>query len=285
MICPSKIESLPRSTILVALLSVIDYGDIGYVVVVANEHEQNSEAGIYWVGRTLPSMVLTAIGTESRRCFQYKDVRYKVENYEAFQDTKKYLDIIARFCSPASPQTIYVFAQKNLEHFQCENYELVTAMVPCSNSPFPAPITVYYEKLTHRYFINESSYTLARQRYGLPYLRLGLSMEGIIHGSFGSLKEHSELYLLGYSVSTLDGMDTEGRRKLLSEIIDSGVLPKQEIMIHLEWLINTRNGMTHMKNAVDEWKSDLVFISQYHVSSQREIWVNAFKSKYSGFRV
>lgn len=129
--------------------------------------------------------------------------------------------------------------------------------------------------------MNESSYILARQQYGLPYLRLRVSVDGVNHNSIGGLKQHSELYLLGYSVSTADGMDTEDRRKLLRRIIDSCILTKHEIINHLEWLIHTRSSMQHMENAVGEWSSDLRFVSLYNASSQQAIWIKEFKSRYT----
>lgn len=272
-------EDPPISTILSVTLKS-NTGNIGYIFIVSNQHNQNSELGIYWVGRALPSIILACILNNENK-FKYKDVEYTILGYITFEDTKKYFNIISRFSNATAPQEVYIFAQKNIDHFKSNGYELVTAMIPCKNSTFPVPITVYYEKETSRYFMNEVSYIEARQKYGLPYLKLRFSDGQDKIGTFGWLKKHSELYLLGYSVSMGSGMDTEKRRDLLKEIIDSGVYSKCEVMNHIEWLIKTRNYIDSMENAVREWKSDLEFVSRYDADQQRKIWVTRFKSKYS----
>lgn len=279
--CPDIIDPVPDSTILIARLIAVGFGKIGCIAIVADEREQDSRKGLYWVGRTLPSMILAAIQTNKRHRFQYKDVQYRVDYFSPFKDTQKYFDIIARFCNPTSPQTVYVFTQKNISYFEHKNYEMVTAMIPCSDATYPVPITVYYDNNAHQYFINEATYSIMRQRYGLPYLRLRSAHEVTHTQGFSGLKQHSELYLLGYSVNASAGMTMQSRRRLLSEIIDSGVLSKHEVINHLEWLINTRRNIENMDNAVSEWKSDLLFISNYQINKQRAIWVEAFKSKYS----
>ena len=170
-----------------------------------------------------------------------------------------------------------MFYKKNIAIYQSGSYEVVTAMVPCANRNVPVPITVYYEKATKRYFMNEESYVVARKNYGLPYLRLCVAAASDTNGVYGELKEHSELNLLGYSVG-INGLDFETRRKLLSNVIDSGVLGKPEIINHLEWLIHTRKNMANMENAIAEWREDLRFVSQYKMQKQRSIWVGAFKA-------
>lgn len=253
----------------------------GCISIVATEKEQSTQKGIYWVGRSLSSAILAAVKTE-KKLFLYKDEEYQIIEYHSFIDTPKYLDIISRFCNPTAPQPVYIFAQKNIQHFKNGNYETVTAMIPCSKVSFPIPLTVYYEQSTHMYFMNEATYSSARQRYGLPYVRLRLAPQsGKAARGFGELKQHSELYLLGYSVNRLDGLDTNQRRTLLKEIMDSGTLAKAEIMNHLEWLISTRSSQQNMTNAVGEWKSDLTYVANYDISSQRRIWVNQFKSRFS----
>ncbi|MCF2617147.1 hypothetical protein JQM68_08030 [Oscillibacter valericigenes] len=252
----------------------------GCVSIVSNEKVQSAKNGIYWVGRALSSAILAAVQTKHKE-FLYKEERYQIIEYRSFADTPKYLNIISRFCNPSSPQPVYIFAQKNIQHYNNENYETVTAMIPCSNTNYPIPLTVYYERSTHMYFMNDATYSSARQRYGLPYLRLHLAtLLGTSTSGFGELKQHSELNLLGYSVSRLDGLDTAQRRALLKEIMNSGALTKAEIMNHLEWLINTRSSQPNMINAVGEWKSDLAYIANYDVSSQRRVWVNQFKSRF-----
>lgn len=254
--------------------------NIGYISIVSSEKEQSTERGVYWLGRSLPAAILSAVQTK-KKTFLYRDNQYKIIDYQTYTETQKYLNIVARFCNPLLPQTVYVFAQKNVQHYSSDNYETVTAMIPCMGSIFPVPLTVYYERTTHLYFMNEATYLVARQKYGLPYIRLRLATSIASSSSkFSELHQYSELYLLGYSVSCSDGLSTEERHTLLKEIVNSGTLTKAEIMNHLEWLIHTRSSQGTMSNAVDKWKEDLSFISNYDIATQRKIWITQFKSKF-----
>ena len=279
--CPEVPTRIPPSTIIVALLSVKGIGHIGYITIVADEHDQCADDGIYWVGRRISASILAAIKMHTSRHFRYNDVKYWVAQYNEYNNAEKYLSIIARFCNPEEPQTVYVFEQKSVNQFKNREYETVTAMIPCANTSFLIPSTVYYEKATHRYFMNESLYILLREKYGLPYLKLKSQYSENSKKGYLFLKQHSELNLLGYSVSIKNGLSLEERRALLSSIIDSGVLSKVEIMNHLEWLINSRTNNVNHENAISEWKSDLLFLSNYRLETQRKIWIDTFKSKHS----
>lgn len=279
---PDSPDFIPRTTILAAKLQAVKFGDIGWITIVSDVSDQNTSKGAFWIGRTLPSMALAAIYSEKHKRFEYKGITYRVTSFKPYPTAQKYLDIIGRFCNPTAPQTVYVFAQKNIGHFEQYNYESVTAMVPCANRLFPVPISVYYDKVKGTYFINDATYSRIRQQHGLPYMRLRTAViEGGHSWNFSGLKRNSELNLLGYSVSSSYGLTTHERQNLLSEIIDSGILTKHEIMNHLEWLINTRTGQDHMDNAVADWKADLIFVSKYQAGTQRTIWVEKFKSKFS----
>lgn len=271
--------SLPDSTIFSAKLHNVPHNKDLEIVVVSNEHQQDTSNGIYWIGRSLPSMILTVIQLDSRKQFTYKNIKYYVKSYEKYLKFESYANTVTKFCNPLKPQTIHVFAQKNMVYFQSTDYELVTAMIPCEKSSFPVPISVYYDKTKHMYFMNEESYTLIREKYGLPYLRIQPMLSQHFNGKIEGLRAHSELYLLGYRVDAKTGNDVAARRQILKRILDSGILRKLEVMNHLEWLVHTRTGIPHMENAVSEWKADLYFVSTYNIDSQRKIWVNKFKAK------
>ena len=236
--------------------------------------------GVYWVGRTLPTMVLMALQTYEKS-FVYHGYEYQVMDFVPYKGIDKYLRIIRRFCNPSLPQTVFVFAQKNILRFKTAQYEEVTAMIPCADRSFPVPVTVYYDKRAQKYFINEETYVMTRKAYGLPYLRLQTNYGNTkSNHDFGTLKQQSELNLMGYNVSITAGLSVEERRKILRDAIDSGVLWKRDVINHLEWLIHTRAHLPNMENAVGEWKQDLIYISRYKSEEQRKIWVNKFKSRF-----
>ena len=170
-IASEQVDFFPESTILVAYLAKGKHQHLGYILIVADLKDQNTKKAIYWVGRTISAAVLAAIATDRKRRFEYKSKKYRVSHWEEFPIAKKYFNIITRFCSPDEPQEVYIFEQKNLEQYNSPGYEMVTAMVPCSRFSFLIPIQVYYNKNTHQYFMNEVSYTIAREKYGLPYIK------------------------------------------------------------------------------------------------------------------
>jgi len=280
---PEKRKRAPNSTILIATIVPVAGGKARRVSIVADVHYQNTKADVYWVGRAFPSMILSSI-QDGRHRFKYEGIVYQVTEVEKKRTANKFLDIISRFCDPRAPRTVYVFAHKNVQQFGADNYEMVTAMIPCANSPFPVPITVYFEKSSGRYFMNEVSYQDIRKRYGLPYLRLEPATAPPGAAGFAALRAQSPLYMLGYSVSEINGLTMNERRRLLGNIIDSGVLSKGEVINHLEWLIRTRWGSKNNENAIGEWQADIRFLMNYRADEQRRIWVSEFRAKYSGLK-
>lgn len=273
----------PKTAILAAKIQSVKHGDIGWITIVSDAHDQDTPNGIFWVGRTLPSMVLAAIQSMRNRRFEYREIVYQVTKIKTYQNAQKYLNIIARFCNPSAPQTVFLFAQKNISHIEQENYESVIAMVPCADRIYPVPMPVYYDKVRQYYFVNDATYNTMRRHHGLPYLRVrtvtftsGTSWGGAV------LKQNSELNLLGYNVGATNGLPVQQRRRLLRQIIDSGILSKHEVTNHIEWLIHFHGGNPQMVNAILEWESDLQYLASYQAGKQRTIWVEAFRSRFSG---
>lgn len=272
---------LPKSTIMT--VDIRSSASSGVIAIVADAAEQNSSVGIYWVGRSLSAMALVAIQTKQME-FVYKGQHCQVHKYTKHKDADKYLEIISRFYSTEEPISIFVFAQKNIAHYEAENYEMVTAMIPCKKSNFPVPISVYYNKERHQYFMNEVTYTQMRDRYGLPYLRVRFAPGEARDRSFNTLNPRSELNLNGYNVNAQNGMSRQQRQQRLRDIVDNKILYKHEITSHLEWLINTRTGAPNMEDAVPEWKADLDFLMNYQITKQQPFWASSVASRYSGVK-
>lgn len=283
---PEAISSTPKSAILVADITSSDK-HIGQMAIVTEANEQSGKNGVYWIGRSRSAAILVAIGTGGST-FSYKDCVYSIASFKLYGNAQKYIGIVSRFCNPDHPETVYIFSHKTIASLQSDNFESVTAMVPCANSSYPVPIQVIYDRVHHRYFLNDTTYSLIRQRYGLPYLRtVDVSNVGNNSGSlsFAHLKPESELKRLGYNVNAQNGAPLEERRQLLRNLMDTGIMGKPKIINHLEYLIKTRSSMTNMENAILEWRSDLKFVLRYDIDKQRKIWVDAFRSKYSGTKM
>ena len=280
---PSAISKMivePSSTIVTAKLRPIESKQTVDIYVVSDSHEQDTANGIFWVGRQLPSILLVALQA-NEKMVHYKGNSYELIDPVVYNSAEKYMNIVSRFLNAETPQTVYIFSQKTLKKDALAHCEMVTAMVPCSNRKFPVPVSVYYDKAKKQYFLNEATYLQLRKSYGLPYLRIQTTQIGGATSWNSALKSQSELNLLGYNVSAAEALSIDERRKILRYAIDSGVLWKNEVINHLEWLIKMGTKNPLMENAVGEWKQDLMYISRYKSEEQRKIWVNKFKSRFS----
>lgn len=271
--------TFPSSTICFVNLQNISSHEDLRIIIVSDILEQDPAKGIYWFGNVLPSILLSYIQLNSKQTFIHKGVKCRIKDYVKNSNFENYVKIVTNFCDSAVPQTCYVFAQKNIAHFQTQNYELVTAMIPCANCSSPIPISIYYDKLTQRYFMNEESYMLAKEKYGLPYLKIQTTSDSQRDTDLNSLQEWSKLYLLGYNVNAATESTSTVRRQVLIDALSNGVIQKHEIINHLEWLIRTRSGMPRMANAVSKWRVDLQFFSTYQAEQQRNICIDHFSTK------
>ena len=75
-----------------------------------------------------------------------------------------------------------------------------------------------------------------------------------------------------FIVGTAKTDTRDQRRKVLEQLIDTGLMTKAGIMSHIEWLISIRKNMPSMRFACREWEDDLEFISRYEMKNQRVIW-------------
>lgn len=249
-----KLEDIPDSTILVSQI-YSHTKNIGTMGIVAEASDQKKNSGLFWVGRTLPSIVLATIAFNPKRTFLYQGTYYKIaNNYQLLKNSDKYFDIISRFCNPESPQTVFVYSHKHISFNDQEDYEMVTAMVPCAKSTFPIPIQVYYDKKRKYYWLDEQIYDITRERYGLPYLRIYSisNYSSVFERGFHAFREVSDLKKFGYSVSEREGLTPYERQALLKNLIDQGLMWKHQIINHLTMLIKLNSKTVGMDNAVSE---------------------------------
>ena len=149
-------------------------------------------------------------------------------------------------------------------------YEMVTALIYCENREEPVYIDVYYSKKQDKYFINSESYVEYSKRYGLPYVKvIPEKTEGEM--DYGTLRQHSELNLYGYSVAKTAAMTVKERQRLLKQLLDTSLMSKHQIVNHLEWLIHSHDGRDIMEDACECWKEDLRFVNSYKINRQRLI--------------
>ena len=123
------------------------------------------------------------------------------------------------------------------------------------------------------YFIQESVYN-------------DLSKKGIIlcqimkyktykeYGKFSLNNRHwrdeSPLKIMGYSVGQDVGLSEVQRRIVLEDIVDAGVLTKDQTISYLNFFIRNH---ANMPSAIDKWESDKKYIENYRIGSSKRVIV------------
>ncbi len=89
--------------------------------------------------------------------------------------------------------------------------------------------------------------------------------------SFGEWKDFSPLRMMGYTVSENAGYKELQRQAILEDILDYGLLTKDEVLSYLDFFVKMhgdRNG-----GAVEKWKEDRKHIADYKLGSSKRISV------------
>lgn len=266
-------EKLPAS----ALLRVaVTHGDMEEVfTVVSDEEDQESDSGIYWMGRPLAISILTAVHME-RDVFLHNNIEYKIlrtcktGNYDDIGE-KLFYFLNADF----GPKTVFI--SKQINFINEDQYEPVTALFYYAGCSYPAQMTVYYSETDGKYYIDEITYQKFRRRYGLPYVSLE-SVPGEHYANPAFLADMSPLFLYGYNVREGE-TSLQERRSILARLMDYKLMEKIKIHNYLCSFINRNETNPGMENAVEKWKEDLAFVDEYHMVDQRTVWVSSFAAR------
>ena len=266
-------EKLPAS----ALLRVaVTHGDMEEVfTVVSDEEDQESDSGIYWMGRTLAISILTAVHME-RDVFLHNNIEYKIlrtcktGNYDDIAE-KLFYFLNADF----GPKTVFI--SKQINFINEDQYEPVTALFYYAGCSYPDQMTVYYSETDGKYYIDEITYQKFRRRYGLPYVSLE-SVPGEHYANPAFLADMSPLFLYGYNVREGE-TSLQERRSILARLMDYKLMEKIKIHNYLCSFINRNETNPGMENAVEKWKEDLAFVDEYHMVDQRTVWVSSFAAR------
>jgi len=135
------------------------------------------------------------------------------------------------------------------------------------------------------YFILEKDYQRLR-RIGLPlcrqikekdYLEKG---DSIFNGS--QLNPESMLKQIGYSVSSEKELSIEQRHNILAFAIESGLYSISGICSFLDWLIDRAEKFKdrNMLLAIDKWKYDRKYISQYKIGTRPIVGIRSLKGRF-----
>ena len=266
-------DELPSSALVSVDLSIAQERQ---KIIIINDAREKSDTNI-WINRGFSQTILATL-MQGLRDFEYKGEKHHICEATILSDVA--IDILGddTFRNPNKITTVYVYSYKHISNIE-QNYTPVTAYVLCANRNMPVPFNVYYDKQGDRYFINETSYLEYAKQYGFPLMKLKTYAPNSTSFSMADLSDMSTLRLYGYTVSKNEGLTDGQRQKLLKNLMDSRLMSKTDILNHIEWIVNTHEGNYKYADACDKWTSDIRFVNQYRLDTQRSVWARLIPNK------
>ena len=115
----------------------------------------------------------------------------------------------------------------------------------------------------NQYYISEVEYEkLCRKGRICSRVITLMEYKKIAEKGFHSWAEKSLLRSYGYIVNEQDNLTDVERHRILSFVIENGIMKVEEIIYFIEWLIN-RNTGKNFYNARLKWKMDIDYIRNY----------------------
>lgn len=161
---------------------------------------------------------------------------------------------------------------KNNDH----KIESVTGVI-ANPSGLPIKINVNYCAQCGKYFIDYSEYSYYKRIYGNVMGNFRISSNGTWGDLFGTRSEESVLHLNGYTVNQTEDLSDDERRRTLEYLISHNIVEKAVIISHLDLLIRTNGKKHNMTLAVSRWTSDVEWVRNYQIDTQRHCTINQVK--------
>ena len=161
---------------------------------------------------------------------------------------------------------VYVYFRMNNSCIsRSHNVETVTAETTNVKTGSSVKINVYYCKQCNKYFVNYEALQSYINRGIYPALSYKL-----VDFNESKLRQASELMMYGYNVR--EGILSKyERQKILSWIIDAGLMTKGEIIRNLQFKVNYNGRKPGNANAKARWQDDIQFVSRYVKDNSRAI--------------
>lgn len=161
---------------------------------------------------------------------------------------------------------------------QTQNHAVVQATAFLTNAVgSEIALNVNHCSRCKKFFMSYSTYRHYRDRYGTILGDLKMLKTEDYESEEEGLAEESPLHLCGYSVSEKAGLSMEKRQNIISFVIDHGIMEKDKVISHLNWLIDTNSPRQHMQRAINKWNDDLAFTLQYNLEHQEQCIITALK--------
>ena len=136
------------------------------------------------------------------------------------------------------------------------------AFFPCQGMLIPVRVT--YDRKNGIYFIDGRLLENYADKYGLMICRYVSSNSR----GWANLRDESLLHQLGYNVGQSDGLTSAYRHKILSQVMEAGILKPAQIITLLKGLIGRNGSVLGNELARRKWEEDLNFVYNYGVKTK-----------------
>ena len=177
---------------------------------------------------------------------------------------------------PVEDSTLYIHKGRII--CQTRQHRVVQATAVLSNiNGADILLNVNFCTECKKFFMSYATYQHYRDRYGVILGNLKMIKREDFDGCEDCLAEESRLHLCGYSVAEKEGLSATERQRIISFVISRDVMKKDEVISHLNWLIDTHRNRHHMATAVAKWNQDLSYALQYNMEKQDRYGISALK--------
>ena len=128
------------------------------------------------------------------------------------------------------------------------------------------------------YFMYEKYYKAIRKS-GVPlcsiyeyskYIKTNMS-KGI------ELKPESLLHSFGYNVGVTENLSSKQRRRILSFVINKGIMGKHEIIGLLNYFVEFRKNDKRQAKAIYKWKMDIDYLQNTNIETDKKVEINSIR--------
>lgn len=174
---------------------------------------------------------------------------------------------------------IYSHAFRCLNSHKTEMINAIVKIATHSGKIIEESVNAAYCSTCNKYIILESDYERLKS-YGVILCRQisferYVNNQGNVNG-FRGWKEQSELRQLGYTVNAKDDLSEEQRHAILIAAIESELYTEESLKSFLTLLVESNQEKEQNRHAVQKWKSDIDFISNYNTFGKRNVGVKSF---------
>ena len=234
-----------------------------FMVVEYESATRNSD--FYYIANNLNTTVNT-ICSRMRQCGN--EVIHHAELADLSADAEQleilYEANISEQWGDTDPVTLMVY--QDIENIPCQKFfhNIITLhkSVPLLNKSTSIKIPVHFCKNCGKSFIGEKTLEYCIQNYGKLNIRIKQAepQDAVYSKGFS---DESQLHSYGYNV-VAGGLTTKDRRDILVRLLNQNLMTYEEIRRDLETSIYIFENRESYQAAIDKWRGDLKFITDYY---------------------